>query len=121
MLGEEVTVYRRRRAGEDGMGEPVWEWDGEAVAGCLVRPLCGQSTPEQPADALRPDGVRVEYLVSFPKEYTATAESLAGCRVALSARGQGLAEALAVSGSPDRTLPCPTRWDMTAEVGRVDG
>ncbi len=121
MLGEAVTVYRRRAAGEDGMGEPAWEWDGEEVAGCLVRPLCGSSTPEQPADALRPDGVRVEFLVSFPKDYTATAAPLAGCRVALSGRGQGLAAAMAVSGSPAVTSPCPTLWDMTAAVGRVDG
>lgn len=103
------------------MGETLWEWDGEVVEGCLVRPLCGQSTPEQPSDALRPDGVRVEYSISLPKEYTAAAKPLSGCRIALTGRGQGIEDALSVSGCPDRVSPCPTRWDMTCEVGRVDG
>lgn len=116
MRGERVAVLRRRRAGEDSMGEPVFEWAAEIVDNVLVRPLGGSDL----ADARRPDGVRAEYRLAFPKTYEG---ELPGCRVALIDRGMGVdpGAALRVSGFPDRTRPCPTLWNMTADVGRTDG
>lgn len=122
MLGETVAVLTRRRTGEDEMGEPVYEWDSEQVENVLVRPLSGSDL----ADPLRPDGIRVSYSLAFPKAWTEGKAHgfLAHCRIALVARGMDgndADEALRVSGSPDRTSPCPTAWDTIAEVGRVDG
>lgn len=118
MIGERIAVLSRRRAGEDGMGEPVWEWGAHWVDGALVRPLDGEGVP----DPLRPDGVRALYRVALPKGYDGP--PLRGCRVALVERGMDAGDAegaLRVSGSPDFVRPCPTRWDVSFEVGRVDG
>lgn len=120
MLGEDVAVLRRTQTGTDAMGEPTYEWVPEVVGCCLVRPLDGSDAIA--ADA--PDGRRCEYRIAFPKAWTATAAPLAGCRVALVSRGMDAADAaraLRVSGSPDRTVPCPTRWDTVADVWRADG
>jgi hypothetical protein len=122
MLGETVAVLTRRKTGEDEMGEPVYEWSAEQVENVLVRPLSGSDL----ADPLRPDGIRVSYSLAFPKAWTAGKAPgfLAHRRVALVARGMDGNDAdaaLRVSGSPDRTVPCPTAWDTTAEVGRTDG
>lgn len=40
-MGEEVTVLSSTETGRDAMGEPVVEWEGTVVPGCLVRPLAG--------------------------------------------------------------------------------
>lgn len=122
-MGERVAVLRRREEGRDAMGEPVWGWDSEEVAGCLVRPLAG-SDPDASGGLPRPDGVTAEYAVAFPKGYTATMAPLRHARVALVERGMDAGDAdsaLMVSGSPDVTRPCPTRWDVIAEVGRMHG
>ena len=111
MLGEAVEVLRRTQSGTDIMGEPVYTWGAETVDNCLVRPLTGSDLN----DAMRPDGVRVRYNVAFPKTYEGRA-TLRGCKVSL--RG---CEPLFVVGEPDITNPCPTMWDVVAEVGRVDG
>ena len=127
MLGETVAVLTRRKTGEDEMGEPVWEWDSERVENVLVRPLSGSDLADSDlADSLRPDGIRVSYSLAFPKAWTAGKAPgfLTHRRVALVARGMDERDAdaaLRVSGSPDRTTPCPTAWDTIAEVGRVDG
>ena len=122
MLGETVAVLTRRKTGEDEMGEPVYEWGSEQVENVLVRPLSGSDL----TDPLRPDGIRVSYSLAFPKAWTAGKAPgfLAHRRVALVARGMDGNDAdaaLRVSGSPDRTVPCPTAWDTIAEVGRTDG
>lgn len=120
MMGERVAVLRRREVGRDSMGEPVWSWDSETVDGVLVRP----SSPSDQIDALRPDGVAVEYTLAFPKSYTSGAEPLRHARVALVDRGMDPADheaALHLSGSPDVVRPCPTSWDMLAEAGRSYG
>lgn len=114
MIGETIEVLRKTQKGTDSMGEPTYEWVSEQVQNCLVRPLQGADL----TDALRPDGVRVSYVVAFPKSYTGRS-TLRGCKVAFPARSN--TEPLWVSGSPDITSPCPTEWDTTAEVGRVDG
>ena len=118
VIGEAVAVLHRAMAGEDAMGEPVWEWSHTLVDGALVRPLFG----EEVAGALRPDGVRALYSIALPKSYDGP--PLAGARIALVGRGMeadDAAGALRVSGAPDRTVPCPTRWDIVFEAGRVDG
>lgn len=117
-LGETVAVLSRSQSGTDAMGEPVWEWTATEVQGCLVRPLSGSDI----TDSTRPDGVRVSYTIAFPKTYDGP--SLEHARVALVDRGMDATDAgaaLRVSGAPDVTRPCPTMWDMTASVGRVDG
>lgn len=120
MMGERVAVLRRSKAGEDAMGEPVWEWSAETVGGCLVRPLAGSDIDEPE----RPDGVTAEYSIALPKAYTATMAPLRHARVALVDRGMDPKDAegaLRVSGSPDVTRPCPTLWDVVMEVGRAYG
>lgn len=117
MLGEKVCVLTRSKTGEDSMGEPVYEWMPQIVENVLVKPSTGQDLD----DDLRPDGVRVEYTLAFPKSFSE--KSLRGARIALLDRGmeQDANTALRVSGSPDVTNPCPTNWNMLVEVGRVDG
>lgn len=118
MIGERIAVLSRRKAGEDGMGEPVYVWDAHRVDGALVRPLDG----EDAADPMRPDGVRALYRVALPKGYSGP--PLKGGRVALLERGMDAGDAdgaLRISGSPDFVRPCPTRWDVSFEVGRADG
>lgn len=122
MLGETVAILVRTKTGEDSMGEPVYEWTSEHVDNVLVRPLAGSDLRED----LRPDGIRVSYSLSFPKAWTTgkLPGFLDHARVALITRGMDETkpeDALRVSGSPDRTIPCPTAWDTTCEVGRVDG
>ena len=120
MLGEAVAVLRRADGEPDAMGDPVPTWSHEVVEGCLVRPLGGQGL----GDVDAPDGRTAEYRIAFPKSWTATAAPLAGCRVALIDRGMDPVDpesALRVQGSPDRTVPCPTAWDTTADVRRADG
>lgn len=117
MLGELVAVLHRRKVGEDGMGEPVYEWDKVSVDNVLVRPLAGSEL----VDALRPDGVRVSYVLAFPKSY---AGDLTHARVALVARGMDGDDpdaALRVTGNTDKTRQSPVAWDRNVEVGRVDG
>lgn len=122
MLGETVAVLTRTKTGTDEMGEPTYEWASETVDNVLVRPLSGADL----VDPLRPDGIRVSYSLAFPKAWTKGKKPgfLAHRRVALIARGMDANDAdsaLMVSGSPDRTAPCPTAWDTVAEVGRTDG
>lgn len=117
MLGEVVSVLTRRRTGEDEMGEPVYAWDAERVPNVLVRPLAGSEL----GDALRPDGVRVRYVLAFPKSY---AGDLSHARVALVERGMDEGDpeaALRVTGNTDKTPQSPIAWDRSVEVGRVDG
>lgn len=121
MLGETVVVLHRRRVSDDPMGEPVHKWDPTEVPGCLVRPMDGSDADGEDA-GVRPDGVVAQYRVAFPKAYAGP--PLVHARVALVERGMDPAdadEALLVSGAPDVTRPCPTRWNMTAIVGRARG
>lgn len=117
MMGERVAVLTRADGGIDEMGDPIAVWSAETVEGALVRPLSGEDLK----DARRPDGVRAEYSIAFPKSYTG---EVRGARIALVDRGMDASDAaaaLVVSGAPDRTRPCPTLWNMVAEAGRADG
>lgn len=127
MLGEDVAVLTRRGAGEDEMGEPVWEWDSEVVHGVLVRSVEGSElTASDTAHSLRPDGLMVQYVLAFPRSWTESKPwgHLEHARVALVSRGMDASDAgsaLRVAGRPDRTPESPLAWDTIAEVGRMDG
>lgn len=127
-LTQSIRVWSRSASGTDPMGEPTYEWSFVDVDGVLVRPS-GASEMERgdSTSDLRPDGVRMEFTLAFPKGYDGPA--LRHARVTLLERRYGMdldetegwRTALAVSGEPQPTIPCPTRWDTIVEVGRADG
>lgn len=106
-----VTVLRPTTTGAtDPFGAPVeGEPVEETVDGVLLTP--GETSD---LDASRPDGVRVAYTVHFPKGY---GKPLRGCSVVIEGKSYR------VIGDPkpymDEGTPGP--WNMTAEVGAVDG
>ena len=110
MRGETVVVERRVQRGVDSLRDPVWGTEEETVEDVLVAP----GPTSDVTDSVRPDGVQVRYTLYFPKSY---AGSLDRCRVQV--RG----EWLSVVGAPRRfdEANCPTRWNMSAEAGVVDG
>lgn len=121
-----VRVWTRSKAGEDPMGEATYTWSYVDVRGVSVKvgPASDLERGDSASD-LRPDGVRVQLTLAFPKGHGLT---LRHARVTFPDRGQNAetwesAEgyALAVSGDPQPQRPCPTRWDTICEVGRTDG
>lgn len=125
MIGEEIAVLRRARAGTDDMGEAAYEWSSEAVPNCLVKPGTATADGEQ-SDALRPDAAEVTATVALPSDYTDGKPFgyFANARVALTARGMDADDhekALRVVGDPLRTDPCPTSWDTLLTLTRAEG
>lgn len=124
-ITQKVRVWARQPAGTDPMGETVYEWCPTDVSGVLVRPVSASDMERgDSASDLRPDGVRVSFSLAFPKGYAGP--PLRHARVTLLDPAYGMdptdpAAALAVSGDPAPTVPCPTPWDMIAQVGRTDG
>lgn len=109
--GETVQVVRRVETGRDRFNAPVWDDEVETVTDVLVAP-----GPRTDVDAsTRPDGVRVQWSLHFPKSYT---KPLRGCRVAV--RG---GEPMPVIGDPaPYTMEnTPGRWHMPVELGAVHG
>jgi hypothetical protein len=123
MLGESVTLFLPSGGTTDAYGNVSKAWQPVSVENCLVKPKTGEDLD----DGQRPDGVTVEVTVALPKDFTAGYASFdqwRGARVALTSRGMDATDpegALRVTGSPMRTVPCPTRWDTLLECGRVDG
>lgn len=119
MLGETVTVLFASEGAVDEMGEPTQTWTPVEVPNVLVRPLTG----EDETDEVRPDGVRAEYTLAFPKTASEITPRLRGARVALTDRGQEVDAdtAYRVSGAPDITRPCPTLWNATVQIGYLHG
>ena len=107
MRGQVVTV--RRPSVDYADGDAVETWAGEEVGGVLI----AAGATRDATDGNRPDGAVVAYTLAFPKSYAA---GLRGCRIAFGG------EEFAVVGDP-RPHPanCPTRWNRTVEVTRVDG
>lgn len=105
---ETVIVKRRSQNGVNQIGEPVWEYESQNVAGVLVAP----ATTSDVHDNHRFDGVRVTYTLYFPDTFTS---KLRGAMVTV--RGVDYQ----VVGDPDRFRDTPTRWNMVVTVGRVDG
>lgn len=127
-LTQAVRVWYRTQEGTDPMGEPTYAWSHADVDGVLVRPATGSDMERgDPASDLRPDGVRVRYVLALPKGYDGPPLRHARVTLLHPAYGmdldesEGWREALAVSGDPRPTVPCPTRWDTIVEVGRTDG
>ena len=118
-ITETVTVLTPVQGATDRYGDPSITWEPTSVDGVLVRPLQG----EELNDALRPDGVRVSYVLSFPKS---CGLDLRNARVALTDRGMSgepkdADKALRVTGTADKTWQSPLEWDRNVEVGRTDG
>ena len=127
-LTQTVRVWTRAKVGTDPMGEPDYAWSFVDVPGVLVRPGAAADVDDSGAvGGLRPDGVRVGFTLAFPKGYSGPALRHARVTLLHPAYGMDLSQsdgwrtALAVSGDPQPTIPCPTRWDTIAEVGRTDG
>ena len=127
-LTQSIRVWARTASGTDPMGEPTYEWAHSDVGGVLVRPASvSEMERGDSASDLRPDGVRVQYVLALPKGYDGP--PLRHARVTLldpaygmdQSESDGWRTALAVSGDPRPTIPCPTRWDTIVEVGRTDG
>lgn len=122
-----VRVWTRAQTSTDPMGEPVWAWTYQDVRGVAVKtgPRANAMRQGDEASDLRPDGVRVKYTLAFPKGHGLT---LRHARVTFPDRGQTAttwedaeAYAMLVSEDPQPQIPCPTKWDTIAEVGRTDG
>lgn len=109
IAGRTVTVRRPAHDGFDDMGEQATGFVDEEVADVLV--AAGATSDSRESN--RPNGTSVDYTLAFPKAYS---KSLRGCRVVVGG------EEFAVVGDP-RPHPanCPTRWNRTVEVTRVDG
>ena len=127
-LTQTVRVWTREMVETDQMGEPVYGWSHVDVPGVLVRVGAGSDLERGDSlSDLRPDGVRVKYTLAFPKDYDGP--KLRHARITLldpaygmdADESKGWETALAVSGDPAPQIPCPTRWNMTVEVGRTDG
>lgn len=118
-MSETVTLYARSISGEDENGDPVETWTPTVVEGALVYELAGSDL----ADADRPDGKRVNARVQLPDEFMSTVgrDSLKGCKLALTSRGQAEEDAYWVIGSPNHAPDMPTKWSTTIEIGKVDG
>lgn len=118
MMGEDVVVFNKVETGRDDCDEPVYEWVPERVTNVLVAPSSDETQGEM-AD-MRPERARARYRLAFPKTYLG---DLMGARVALVDRGmpEDADEALRVMGAPDRVSPCPTKWNLIADVERVYG
>lgn len=107
--GESVAVIRRE-CSRDELGEPASCDDSrEVVENVVVAPGATSDL-----DSSRPEGVEVAYTLCFPKAY---AGELKGCRVVVRGVEYG------VVGDPQRYTAenVPGDWNMTVEVGRVDG
>lgn len=115
MKGEQVKVYKRVESTKNDLNEPVYIWNVTTVEDVLVRPIRPEERQE---DAERPNRVRARYTLAFPKTFT---DDLTYCKVALIDRGMDFEDALEVIGTPDRLIPCPTKWNILVNVGRVDG
>lgn len=127
-LTQSVRIWTREQVGTDPMGEPMYAWAHNDVDGVLVRPAEPADVGQRDsAQGLRPDGIRVRFVLALPKGYAGPPLRHARVTLLEPRYGMDLSEtegwrtALAVSGDPAPTTPCPTQWNMTAEVGRTDG
>lgn len=126
-LTQTVRIWTRSEVGTDPMGDPVYEWASHDVAGALVRPIKGSELERgDEASDLRPDGVRVLFAIALPKGYGGpplrhARVTLLEPRYGMDCTAEGWRTALAVSGDPEPTIPCPTPWDTIVEAGRTDG
>ena len=110
MKGETVTVLRRIQTGLDEGNNPVYETKPEPVGNVLV----GAPNGENPGDSNRPDGIRIDANLYFPRDYKG--DALRGQIIVV--RGHEYK----VVGDPfpvDGGMT-PTEWNMTVPVTRSD-
>lgn len=110
LKGETVLVQTRTKTGVDAFNSPIYTTSEVSVANVLVSP----STPADNISAMHPEGVRVKYMLHFPKSYTG---NLQGLKIRV--RGS----LYDVIGSPDHyTLEnTPGEWWLPVEVGDTSG
>lgn len=113
--GTTVTVLRPNFDGTDRFGEPVEvEPTAETVDNVLIAPGATDDL-----EASRPDGVRVDLTLHFPKTYN---QDLRGCTVMLPAPWAN-EKGYRVIGEPKPYMDAntPTKWHMPVEVVAVHG
>ena len=114
MKGETVTVLRRIQSGVDEGNNPVYEWERETVGNVLV----DSPNTENGKDSNRPDGMRVDAVFRFPRDYAGG--PLDGCKIII--RGDE-AHPYHVVGHPvplDGGMT-PTAWNMSVEATYSEG
>lgn len=111
MKGETVTVLRRVQTCLDEGNNPVYETKPETVSNVLV----GAPNGENPGDSNRPNSIRIDANLYFPRDYKG--DALRGQTIVV--RGHEYK----VVGDPfpvDGGMT-PTEWNMTVPVTRSDG
>lgn len=108
--GETVTVLSPGAEAQDPFGAPIRSYTAESVDNVVIHP----SDPEDYTAGNRPDGAIVQWVLHFPKTYTA---SLRECKVVV--RG----ETYDVEGDPMPYMDVntPTPWNRRAYALRVEG
>lgn len=110
MNGETIVISKRTETGRDAFNNPVFTEEETPVDNVLVAPGAAADV----IDAVRLEGVEVNYTLYFPKTFTGDLE----CEK-VKVRG----EWLDVIGHPDRYADevCPTEWNMVVMVGTTHG
>lgn len=114
MRGEDITLLRRIRSGVDEGNNSVSEWERETVGNVLV----DSPNTENGKDSNRPDGMRVDAVFRFPRDYAGG--PLDGCKIII--RGDET-HPYHVVGHP---IPLdggmtPTAWNMSVEATYSEG
>lgn len=118
MRGISVEVRHPIESGTDRFGNVIWTYGptgatgSETVGNVLVSPGATDDL-----EASRPEGVKVEYTLHFPKTYTGTLE---GCIVSLPSPWSG---DYRVIGDPRPYIDAntPTKWHLPVEVEAAHG
>ena len=113
MRGETVTVIRHTTTGKDEYGNPVHGETVEDVANVLVQP----PSMSEPSDVDRPDGIRVDATLQFPRTYEGG--SLRGCWILI--RDEPTPYRVIGDPMPVDGGMTPTDWNMSVPVTRGEG
>lgn len=113
MRGETVTVIRHTTTGVDEYGNPVHGKTVEDVANVLVQP----PSMSEPSDVDRPDGIRVDATLLFPRTYEGG--SLRGCGILI--RDEPTPYRVIGDPMPVDGGMTPTDWNMSVPVTRGEG
>jgi hypothetical protein len=106
LTGEQVIVTTRHEHGYDPGGDPIYEDDPpETVDDVLV-----DTSTENDIEATRPDGIRIDCTLRFPRAWPY--RSLRGARIRM--RGNDYR----VIGDPQPIYGgiTPTRWNLTVQL-----
>ena len=113
MRGETVTVIRHTTTGTDEYGNPVHGKTVEDVANVLVQP----PSMSEPSDVDRPNGIRVDATLLFPRTYEGG--SLRGCGILI--RDEPTPYRVIGDPMPVDGGMTPTDWNMSVPVTRGEG